>query len=126
MAIIADGLEELKEKLEKILQGEKEIDGVYLCDNVIQHNEFAQLLSGKPGEAFRKSLIEEGDLHKIAGLWTQGLDINWNDRYINKDRYKISLPGYAFEKKEILERSYLTACYGRRNKTTEARRTRKS
>ncbi|TRX33013.1 SDR family NAD(P)-dependent oxidoreductase [Flavobacterium sp. ZT3R18] len=37
-------------------------------------------------------------LEKLGLLWTYGVSIKWQELYKNEDRYRISLPTYAFDK----------------------------
>ncbi|MEW7293169.1 non-ribosomal peptide synthetase/type I polyketide synthase [Aquimarina sp. 2304DJ70-9] len=39
-------------------------------------------------------------LEKLGQLWERGVEINWKQFYGKEERYKISLPTYAFDRKE--------------------------
>lgn len=39
-------------------------------------------------------------LKSIGQLWFEGIEINWQNFYANRQRFKISLPAYPFERKE--------------------------
>ncbi|GAA4279088.1 non-ribosomal peptide synthetase/type I polyketide synthase [Aquimarina mytili] len=39
-------------------------------------------------------------LEKLGQLWENGLKINWKQFYGDEERYKVSLPTYAFDRKE--------------------------
>ena len=49
-----------------------------------------------------KQLIEDSFIlaEALGKIWETGVKINWENFYENESRYKISLPGYAFEKIE--------------------------
>jgi len=53
-------------------------------------------MSGAVGEAMIRSLMEEGNLKKIALLWTQGADIPWGSLHDCASARRIELPTYPF------------------------------
>jgi acyl transferase domain-containing protein/acyl carrier protein/SAM-dependent methyltransferase len=61
-----------------------------------QRTGLSELLSGKAGEAFFRTLWEEDDLEKLALYWTQGGKIPWQSLYRERAVRKLSLPTYPF------------------------------
>ena len=44
---------------------------------------------------------QEHILKKLGELWLNGVDINWEEYYSNQKPYRVSLPGYVFNKTKL-------------------------
>ena len=70
------------------------ITAIQNSDNVIQNtdNNFVIIFSED------KPYFEKRFLEYIGKMWKCGVEINWNEFYLGKDYYKVSLPTYPFER----------------------------
>ncbi|MFD9789950.1 SDR family NAD(P)-dependent oxidoreductase [Streptomyces sp. NPDC059070] len=56
------------------------------------------LLSGAHGEAFVAALVADGDLDRLAGLWTAGAGVDWAALHQGRPRRRIALPTTPFRR----------------------------
>ncbi|MBT2575227.1 amino acid adenylation domain-containing protein [Bacillus sp. ISL-51] len=101
-AIIASSAEELRDKLNSCAKGRYNISGIY---------------KGKTDKAAIKAMMANGnvqenieewqkrrEIDKLAELWVQGIDMNWDSLYEETQPKRVSLPTYPFAK----ERYWIT------------------
>jgi polyketide synthase PksL len=98
LAIVAAGWEELTDGLQRFIQGEEDAAAVY-TGRVKAAGDTADDRSGATaGPDSPRTLIREGRLGQLAGLWVAGVAIDWRDLYDDPPR-RIPLPTYPFGKK---------------------------
>ncbi|MCW8998166.1 MAG: SDR family NAD(P)-dependent oxidoreductase, partial [Kangiellaceae bacterium] len=108
LVIIADDLQELKEKLTRWIELNKERVGdniiddepakIYYGSNKAASNA-SELIEGNEGDAFLSMLALSRDLQKLAKIWISGIDIDWSPIHKNTNPRRISLPTYPFDRK---------------------------
>lgn len=104
IAAIASSKYELVEKLYKYLNDEFETEGLYVANIKKNHSVLTEIYDGRAGEEFLKLLIDDNELDKIARLWVNGVEIEWQQLYSGIFPCRVSLPTYPFEK----ERYWIT------------------
>jgi amino acid adenylation domain-containing protein len=95
--VVAD-LVELREKFSWYLEGRQEIEGLFRGSSKSDNSITGLLFKGNSGESFIRTVVEKGELHKIAQLWVSGMEIDWDALYPVAKPSRISLPAYPFEK----------------------------
>jgi polyketide synthase PksM len=96
LAIVASGLEELKEKLAQVAGGQLKVAGVHR-GQVEGTGEGAELLvEGAEGAEFLRVVLEQRKFDKLARLWVQGTQIDWRLLYRGQRPRRIPLPTYPF------------------------------
>lgn len=104
LALVASDLETLAQQLSDYCSGEPSRRGVYQ-GHVEEANPVAdQLVDGTSGQAYLESLINIRELHKLAQLWSMGIEIDWQRLYPEPAPHPVSLPTYPFARE-----SYRTA-----------------
>jgi acyl transferase domain-containing protein/acyl carrier protein len=98
LAIIVDNLTALKDKLNQVLEGKKNIPGVFTGAVKDANNDLSFLTGETEGKEYVLKLVENKKLTRLAQLWITGIDINWNLLYKNCKPCRISLPTYPFAK----------------------------
>jgi acyl transferase domain-containing protein/acyl carrier protein/short-subunit dehydrogenase involved in D-alanine esterification of teichoic acids len=98
LAIVINGINDLKDKLGRYCKGETGIENLYR-GNARENGTLLSILDCSEGELFVKSIADNKDLNKLARLWVNGLDIKWEKLYPDRLIKCISLPAYPFEKK---------------------------
>ncbi|WP_410511162.1 SDR family NAD(P)-dependent oxidoreductase [Paenibacillus sp. BR2-3] len=96
VAIVADSLDMLHNKLEAYLNGQKEVSGIYVGQSS-KRTPLSRLFDGEESRLFMNELMMSEKLDKIAQLWVQGIQIDWSSWYEEPMR-KTPLPEYAFDK----------------------------
>ncbi|MBN2441542.1 MAG: SDR family NAD(P)-dependent oxidoreductase [Spirochaetales bacterium] len=98
MALIVSSIEELKGKLNNFVEGHVDIEKLYRGH--VKHNEdtLAVFDSDDDMDKTIDAWIAKRKLTKLAGVWVQGLDVDWNKLYDNVKPRRISLPTYPFAK----------------------------
>ncbi|WP_372156758.1 SDR family NAD(P)-dependent oxidoreductase [Xanthomonas campestris pv. fici] len=99
LAIVADSLEALAGKLRDYLAGHAEVAHLHL-GHAKQHRASIESLAGdEAAQDMLRSWYRQGRHDRILGLWTKGLDIDWEAlRGIGPDTElrRIGLPTYPF------------------------------
>lgn len=95
LAVVADGSEEFSAKLQAYCKTGSEVNGLYTGDSR-QGGVYRELLTGKAGAKFIENMISENDIGKLAALWVNGVNVDWNRLYDGGPVARISLPGYRF------------------------------
>ncbi len=96
LAVIADSIIDLQEKLDQFLNNEVKSEEILL--NNKDQKKSNMLFSGRPGQVYLQALLEEKSMHGLAELWLIGARIDWRLLYGSKPPKKISLPTYPFAK----------------------------
>src|SRR3989339_400351 len=105
LAIVTADKRDLKEKLSRLARtGPEEWKKIgkdirYATPRIIS---LAGRKQGKEGISIQENLILKKDvsvLRKLAGLYVEGIDADWDKVYGDEDARKVSLPPYPFEKK---------------------------
>ncbi|HET8798147.1 MAG TPA: SDR family NAD(P)-dependent oxidoreductase [Thermoanaerobaculia bacterium] len=86
LALVVSGIDELKEKLERVLAGETPQNG---ARHTIGKN------TPKP-DADLQPLLERRDLSRLAELWVTGAKIDWRALYKSGLPRRVSAPTYPF------------------------------
>jgi polyketide synthase PksN len=99
MGLIVSSIEELNEKLDGFLEGQKNLENLYR-GNSKRHKEALALLSGD--DDLTKIIdiwVEKGKYSKLLDYWVKGLAFDWNRLY-QDNRFRkparMSLPSYPF------------------------------
>ncbi|MBF0395141.1 MAG: SDR family NAD(P)-dependent oxidoreductase [Desulfobacterales bacterium] len=98
MAIIVKTIAELKEKLIRYINSEKNIEDFYFGNAKKEKTKSSLLVEGRAGKEFIKITVEDRELSKIAKLWVSGVEIDWNLMYQDKKPCRIPIPTYPFAK----------------------------
>lgn len=93
LAVVAANLQELKDKLLEFCAGTGEPDRVYR--GTVPTNPSKR----QGGEA--APLIAKREWARLATMWTEGADINWEEAYPTGKPPRISLPVYPFAKERF-------------------------
>ncbi len=89
MAFIANSLDELKTILKNIVSGK-------IDDNKILKGHSVRRQSGQSEKI--RPLMERKDLPLLVRQWVEGVEIDWRALHTIKNRKRVSLPTYRFEK----------------------------
>jgi polyketide synthase PksL len=99
LAIIAPGIDVLKEKLSDYCRGKTNIENLYTGKVNSPGGQSMLLLEGEEKEEFIKSIIKNRKFAKLGYCWVTGVDIDWKLLYPDERPKRISLPTYPFEGK---------------------------
>lgn len=102
LAIAADNLHQLRQKLQDFAQGEKTVDGLYRGNTRGSREKTDLLIEGREGQDFIRTIVAQRKLGKIANLWVMGVNIDWHLLHGGVDTrppQRIPLPTYPFERK---------------------------
>jgi len=114
MAFIVNDLEDLKEKLGSVLNGETP-EGV-IRGNALKNKSIISVLTGdREAEEMVKRWMDKSNLVKLAELWVNGLTIDWSLLPQFKSCVKVSIPGYPFAR----ERYWLPLSEGKYSSGTK-------
>lgn len=89
VAIIAKSIEELSRKIEMVMLDSKNED-IFINESQSDNTEVIQELT--------EAEIVSMQLSELARLWVNGAEIDWGLLYSGSKPYKITLPGYPFDK----------------------------
>lgn len=97
-AFIIDSVDDLAKKLERFIEQNIEADDILVGKP--SQEKLNLVLSGKAGEVYLATLLQEQDISALARLWVLGAQIDWSLLYNQQTRpNKVSLPTYPFIKK---------------------------
>ncbi len=86
---------ELRQRLELLIAQDTATDFVH--GNTRQDRGVpAAVLAGSEGRQFLQSLIDNRNLTKLAQLWVNGVEVEWEALWRGSEVRRVSLPGYAF------------------------------
>ena len=97
IAFVVKDMGELKEKLSRYLEGEDPIDDVWQGALQVGRNGFMALTMDEDIHAAIHNWLMKGKIRKLAELWVNGLDFDWNLLYGEAKPRKTPLPGYPFD-----------------------------
>ncbi|MCP3923885.1 MAG: AMP-binding protein [Desulfobacterales bacterium] len=98
LAIIAQDIEELKQKINIFLEGKSNIENCY-NGNSKNIKLIRPFICGKEGSEFLSSIINNKNYEKIAQVWILGAEIDWELLNTNSNiNRRIPLPTYPFKK----------------------------
>ncbi|KPA10853.1 protein containing Beta-ketoacyl synthase, partial [Candidatus Magnetomorum sp. HK-1] len=103
MAMVVLTMDELVHKLSEFIQNPNGFADIYTGNSKQQANNKI-LVNGEAGKIFINAIHQTKDLSKIAQLWVNGLEIDWQLLYPEPLK-RIPLPSYPFEK----ERCWITS-----------------
>ncbi|MEW6381937.1 MAG: alpha/beta fold hydrolase [bacterium] len=98
LALIVSSLKELEEKLVQYCQG-SEGEEVYTGNVKANKAKLGPVLTGKIGEEFVKTVIQNREFSKLAQLWVLGMEIDWRLLHLNRTPRRLALPTYPFARK---------------------------
>ncbi|HDR8161562.1 TPA: SDR family NAD(P)-dependent oxidoreductase [Bacillus cereus] len=101
VVILAQSKEELGIKLNSLMEGEKDLSGVWRGDLEQEADQSFVLKRDSEDLEYIRSVVEKGNLEKIAKLWSTGVEIEWDLLYLKEKPRRISLPLYPFEKERF-------------------------
>jgi acyl transferase domain-containing protein/acyl carrier protein len=94
LAVVASSVQDVVETLQGFVDGKA--SGSAFRGSTKSKGGNDLLLDGEEGEEFLQKIIERGKMAKLAQLWVNGAEIEWNLLYSAGKPRRISLPGYAF------------------------------
>jgi acyl transferase domain-containing protein/acyl carrier protein len=96
LALMAESIKQLAEKLEQFLEGQDGITDLYR-GQVKRHKEsLAVIAVDEDIEIAIDTWVTKRKYHKLLNLWVKGLAFDWNKLYEDIKPYRISLPTYPF------------------------------
>jgi polyketide synthase PksN len=97
LALVASSAEDLKQKLEEILEGAGRPEDVWR-NNINNRNKEAKVLAAydAQGESLVRGLIERKELSGLAELWVSGAKIDWRSLHRSGAPRRIPIPTYPF------------------------------
>jgi acyl transferase domain-containing protein/non-ribosomal peptide synthetase component F/acyl carrier protein/SAM-dependent methyltransferase len=96
LACVVSGLEELRERLARFLEGEAAVEQLYLGE-VRRHKDSLAVFTAD--EELQEALgkwMRRGKLGKLAELWVKGLSLDWAQLYGEQRPRRLGLPTYPF------------------------------
>ena len=94
LAIAVSDIDELKDRLTRFVQGDKDIETLY--QGKVGRNKAGLLIEGEERDAYISSLIRKKNIGKLAQMWVSGAEIDWRLLYSDGTRTRVSLPTYPF------------------------------
>ena len=98
LALVVSNIEELVSKLKDFCQGKNVKDNLYRGSVKPGKTRLGLIIEGEEGKEFITNLIMNKKFSKLAQLWTEGMEINWKELYMENPVRRIPLPTYPFEK----------------------------
>ncbi len=98
LAIITDGWDDLLNKLEEVIDGSSGIQNVFRTSVKPDAKQNVFLDSTVYAAEMINNWVSNGNLIKIAELWTKGIYIDWNLIPQNKNCKRLPMPKYPFER----------------------------
>ncbi|NQX71854.1 KR domain-containing protein, partial [Paenibacillus alba] len=105
---IAESLEEVKEKLSKLIEGHDEAEGVYRGQQKRNKETITDLFSDEELQEVMDKWLLQKKYSRILGLWVKGGQVEWSKLYGVQKARRISLPTYPFAR----ERYWITNIVG--------------
>ncbi|AEW95938.1 MULTISPECIES: SDR family NAD(P)-dependent oxidoreductase [Streptomycetaceae] len=97
LAIVADGLADLRTKLTRWLDGEQDVAGVVTGTAGEPGGAAQALLDGPEGREYVRMVVAVRKWDKLARLWTAGVDLDWSALWTGREApRRVPLPAYAF------------------------------
>ena len=98
LCILASSMEDFIRKLEKYINDERSIEGLYIGQ--VNKNTLSVFTDDEDLKKTISIWIEKRKYSKLLELWVKGLNINWIKLYSEHRPHKISLPTYPFAKEK--------------------------
>ncbi len=118
LIFIVRNLEELIEKLESFIKGNKNIENCFQSEIKLGQSDNVFLEDIQDSEELITQWIAKGKLKKLAELWVRGGQFNWRLLYGNTEPHRLSLPTYPFIEEANSVKS--TSLYQSKPSTSEA------
>ncbi len=96
LAAVVSNVGELRGKLDQCARGEADVEDLHIGNVKKERKETAILLSGRSGELFVRTAVEDREFTKLAQLWVAGAEIDWSLLYPEGVPNRVSLPTYPF------------------------------
>ena len=101
LGLVVETQQELRQKLQRYLDGEQDIEGVYQGKG--RGSRELGAIFGGDDEGLRQAIdvwTDRQDYAKVLQLWVRGVDVDWKRMYAGQARKprRISLPTYPFAK----------------------------
>ncbi|WP_186019656.1 SDR family NAD(P)-dependent oxidoreductase [Burkholderia gladioli] len=102
LAIVADTLDTLRDRLSRVVKGEAEVEGVSRGEARRGQGALSIFSDDEELQDAVARWIERGKLAKLAQLWVQGLPVEWSRLYDGRGEggeprpRRVSLPTYPF------------------------------
>ncbi|PEO82731.1 hypothetical protein CN558_22205 [Bacillus wiedmannii] len=100
LAIVASNKKEFSEKLKRYIYNEEGILGVYKGNAQLNKTLLDNLLKGKAGEEFFKTILINRELDQLSYLWVLGFKFDWKQLYNSPVPKRVSLPTYPFKREQ--------------------------
>jgi len=99
LGVLALSVEQLAEKLEAYVNGERRIEGLHR-GHVKRGSESANIINQDDDvkETIVEKWIANKKFSKLLELWVNGLDVDWNKLYGEAAPQRVTLPTYPFAK----------------------------
>ncbi|WP_051313368.1 SDR family NAD(P)-dependent oxidoreductase [Sporocytophaga myxococcoides] len=98
LGIVAQSVQELKEKLLEFIEGKEEIKNLYRGQVARGKNALAEFVVDEDIADAIESWVEKKKYGKLLDLWVKGFVFDWSKLYSNVNPRRISLPTYPFAK----------------------------
>ena len=95
LVFLVNSLEELREKLQRFVEG-KDVGPNCWSGHVMDAKNTLSLFGPEELREMVEKWLEQGNLKKIGRSWAQGININWEELYHEKNPKRMSLPTYPF------------------------------
>lgn len=100
LAMVVLNIEEIKEKIHDFLAGQP-TDNLLFCENVRKNKvKFEVFSKDEDASEMISHWINKKKLVKIAELWANGFEVNWDSLHQNFQYKRLSLPTYPFAKEK--------------------------
>ncbi|WP_455893511.1 beta-ketoacyl synthase N-terminal-like domain-containing protein, partial [Serratia proteamaculans] len=97
IGFIVSSVQELLEKLQSLLGGDKNIEGVHFGQGK-EKRTFSLFDADDDMASIAQVWISKGKYRKLLDLWVNGFDFDWNALYTKGKPNRISAPKYPFAK----------------------------
>ncbi|ABQ27262.1 SDR family NAD(P)-dependent oxidoreductase [Geotalea uraniireducens] len=96
LAVVAQSIDELKEKLKGFVQGTEGVSGLFR-GQVKRNKEIVDMFTSDD-DMFNtvEAWMQKGMFHKLGKLWVNGMDVDWSRLYGEYRPQRIKLPTYPF------------------------------
>ncbi|HIJ54486.1 MAG TPA: SDR family NAD(P)-dependent oxidoreductase, partial [Deltaproteobacteria bacterium] len=96
LALVASTLEELALKLKRFAQGHDTVDELHRGTVRVGQSRASLMVDDKEGESYILSLMKGWKLGKLAKMWVNGVDFDWDLLHPDRHPFRVSLPTYPF------------------------------
>ncbi|MBO9699914.1 MAG: polyketide synthase dehydratase domain-containing protein [Sporocytophaga sp.] len=98
LGIVAESVQELKEKLLEFIDGKCEINNLYRGQVARGKNALVEFVVDEDIANAIESWVDKKKYGKLLDLWVKGFVFDWSKLYSNLNPRRISLPTYPFAK----------------------------